>query len=493
MHPLSDKDLDRLSREAAEQNDVPMRPSGWDQLEKRLEKVLPIKKEKDRRRFFWIFFLFLLAGGSGLIWIVAGKKNASTINSIAGTIENNSPSTTTDKKEDNNSSSINNTKTKQKVQAIKDIDTENKTIAAQKNNIPANNSAPDAATVQSNSLPIVPVPNNISAKNNFADTKKGKQLIAAVTPGRKRKYTADIIKDQQVSNPIYRDKQDPSVVSNKTGDKDNTQQKKPAIIPATPDTNTIAAANDPIIKNEKNAVPATSVPPVTKPAVAAKVEKKKPAKGTAFDRLAIGIFTGMDLSRINGTGNSKPGFDLGLQVSYNFSRRLSVSTGFMATKKNYSAAGKDFHPPLHYWTTYVHLVNLNGNCNMWDIPLNLRYNISIKPTSTWFASAGISSYIMRKQAYSYNYKPNISSTTILTKDWKTSSQQNEWMNVVNVSAGFEKKLNRSWSLQTEPFIKLPISGMGFGNMNISSYGILVGIKYWPQFISNKTTPARKNP
>jgi hypothetical protein len=63
--------------------------------------------------------------------------------------------------------------------------------------------------------------------------------------------------------------------------------------------------------------------------------------------------------------------------------------------------------------------------------------------------------------------------------------KNEWFKILNVSAGYERALSKSWSIQAEPFIKVPLSGVGFGDMDISSYGILVGIKYKPVFSKTK--------
>jgi hypothetical protein len=127
---------------------------------------------------------------------------------------------------------------------------------------------------------------------------------------------------------------------------------------------------------------------------------------------------------------------------------------------------------------------------MWDIPLNVRYNISTKPSNTWFVSTGLSSYIMRKQAYTYDYMYQSNPTV---RYWDTSSLKNEWFKILNISAGYERALNKSWSIQAEPFVKIPLSGIGFGNMDISSYGILVGIKYKPVFNKTKTTPGAKTP
>jgi len=79
MHPLNDKDLDRLSREAAEQFDVESSATGWDLVENRLNAEMPVKAEKDRRRFLlWLFFIALMAGG-GLFYMLGGNKTKTSI------------------------------------------------------------------------------------------------------------------------------------------------------------------------------------------------------------------------------------------------------------------------------------------------------------------------------------------------------------------------------------------------------------------------------
>ena len=66
MYPLSDKDLDRLSREASDQYDVDQNTSGWDNLEHSLNKELPVQKEKERKRFLWFLLLLVMITGGGL-------------------------------------------------------------------------------------------------------------------------------------------------------------------------------------------------------------------------------------------------------------------------------------------------------------------------------------------------------------------------------------------------------------------------------------------
>src|SRR5688572_1301717 len=76
MSHLSDKDIDHLAREAAEQLDVDQNSSGWEALQAKLDVEMPV--EKRRRR--WLFFLLFPLLGAGLFLIY--KTNQSPESSL---------------------------------------------------------------------------------------------------------------------------------------------------------------------------------------------------------------------------------------------------------------------------------------------------------------------------------------------------------------------------------------------------------------------------
>ena len=478
MHPLSDKDLDRLGRDAADQYDVDQSPSAWEHLEKRLDKELPLQKERDKRRFLWIFFLFLALSGSGLIWMLAGNKpKAETISVNIPSVDNvEAPDVKPSGDATVPGEKINENAKKEKTPTDVSENIEPSTTTASVN--PKNNSSINKDNVSLNK------DRNKSAKTAANNQKKNTRLTA------KDRETADVPANKE-SDPVSK-KTNRQVPAKKD---DITNPGAIAASPAT--TNPDVQNKSDVNTNKTNAQsinkdpePNGAVTTTTKPATSSSQKKKSGAKESQKNGLAFSLVTGIDRSSIQGTADSRFGYNLGAQVTYNLSKRWSVSTGFIFTKKFYSAEGKDFHPPKHYWTNYVKLNSLEGSCKMWDIPLNVRYNITTKPSNTWFVSSGLSSYIMREQSYTYDY---IYNNTPTKRDWTTTSQKNEWFKILNVSAGYERALSKSWSIQAEPFIKVPLSGVGFGDMDISSYGILVGIKYKPVFSKNKTTPAGKIP
>src|SRR6478735_12480747 len=60
MSHLSDKDIDHLAREAAEQLDVDQNSSGWEALQSMLDVEMP--EEKRRRRWLFLLLIPLLSG-----------------------------------------------------------------------------------------------------------------------------------------------------------------------------------------------------------------------------------------------------------------------------------------------------------------------------------------------------------------------------------------------------------------------------------------------
>ncbi|MBO9636219.1 MAG: hypothetical protein J7578_24165, partial [Chitinophagaceae bacterium] len=79
MPLLNDNDLDRLSREAADQYDVEQGTSGWETLERRLDAELPQDRRKRRLLLWWLLAGMLLLGGALWGWKpwqgTAGKES----------------------------------------------------------------------------------------------------------------------------------------------------------------------------------------------------------------------------------------------------------------------------------------------------------------------------------------------------------------------------------------------------------------------------------
>ncbi len=206
-----------------------------------------------------------------------------------------------------------------------------------------------------------------------------------------------------------------------------------------------------------------------------KKDKKKPASKIekAFN---IGIIAGIDYTTVRFKYGDHAGFNLGIMTGYQFSKNWSVYTGAIYTRKNYKLSGKDYNPPNSYWTSYVDLQTVDGYCNMWEVPLLARYTFNSTSNTRFFASTGLSSYFMKKQQYNYNYK-TVPAGTQGTSSWTNNTDYNHLFSILHFSAGFEKQVGKHLNWQVEPYAKLPLHGLGFGDIKMSSFGINFSIQY----------------
>ena len=91
--------------------------------------------------------------------------------------------------------------------------------------------------------------------------------------------------------------------------------------------------------------------------------------------------------------------------------------------------------------------------------------------------AGLSSYIMKKENYVYWYKMPNGSTYSYTKT--INDEYKHYFSVLILSGGYEYRINSSFSLTAEPYIKLPLAGVGYGKIKLNSAGVLFSLKMSP--------------
>lgn len=527
MYPLQDHDLDRLSREAAEHFEVEPAGSGWEHLETRLNKELPQKK--DRRRFlFWLFFVSLttgialiaihkfnqpvstLASNSVKITSTANDKAApvtntenSNNNSTDNSLKNNktsgyraTPATTLPAGNSTAASTLNNSTSPQAtVNSSKSINTDKDKTKPANNGVTINNNkvvhsgnnasgnktsgnrklqkttSPDAIDQQPLGLNYAIAKHNSQAKPNLnrkkqSKTKQGQQKRTTATvndPSLQRNNDAITAPDKQLTAGDRATSNDAQVNNDNTTEPDQTA----------PQNNTITAAD-----NKSTAADSAAVP--VKETVKKDSTVKK--KNRPVQRLEIGLLAGPDVSTVEFGPLYKTGYNFGLQIGYRLSNRWSLNTAIIYTKKFYKADSQDYKPKYNPWPTWE-LENVSGNCAMWEIPVNVRYDVSYNDKRRWFVSTGLSTYLMTEENYKINYSINNSPYPY---PYNSDSNSNYLFSIVNLSAGMERSLGKHFSIQAEPYLKIPLKGLGYGSMRMDSYGILFSLKYKPTFRSKQS-------
>ncbi len=195
-------------------------------------------------------------------------------------------------------------------------------------------------------------------------------------------------------------------------------------------------------------------------------QKDSVTRKSFLSRLAVKVTVAPDFSSDQFKTTDKMGLNYGLVVEYFLIDKLSVSAGAIWSRKYYSSENLEYNN---------HLVDrVYGDCRMWDIPVNVNYYFAPSKNVSFFASAGLSSYLMKEENYDFEIDTNYGPQTYSKK---ITNENNEWFKTLNVSIGLQKQINTRLVVQVEPFMKVPLAGVGEGNISLASFGSFFSLRY----------------
>ncbi len=448
-----DNELDRLSREASGKYDSPGTPN-WESLSAELDKVLPVGEEKKRRIvFFWWLLPVLLIGGGVTYWLMPKDKDASTIK----TVDQKPATLTGDKKQDAASVTSNTATTPSNTST--NVQKENTaTISAPS---ASSNDKQETVAKKADKI-IIAKENSLSGENSFISN--GKRKGNANSQADRSKINNEIAKaDQPVTDKPAALTMTPAAdkePAKETAKKDIVDQ------PAQAKTET----------PKENKIESAPVQEIIPTATAA--EEKKPQENKSFAKRgkgwSYGLLAGVDKSTVKFKYQYDAGVNIGAMIGYHFNDKLSIHTGLIYTQKNYKMAGEDFTAPKGTWISYYKLENVEGYCRMWEVPLLARFTISESAKRSFFLSTGLSSYFMTKENYDFSY---YTAGQLTVRNNTYDSKDTHIMSIAHFSAGFENRVGKSWSLLVEPYAKIPLGGVGLGNIQLSSFGLNFSVQH----------------
>jgi hypothetical protein len=424
--------LDIKIKEAAEQYESVYNEEAWDAMEKLLDEKMPQKK--DKRKVFWILILFLL---------LLGVSSLLFINYTQGDKE------------------------KIAVSAEKSPASASRNTAGDNSNVIKK---PNKETAQS-SLLSEPNHSKSSFKKLLQSTWNQEKTTREITANNKAiknaKQTNDLNNksDHQTSIP------DKNNLTEEFYNSQNNQGKKSQNNEGKKDT--IANGDNRTVENEETNL---LVQNNDKDVPIKKINA--PGKENKFiNSFALSFSLGPDVSAVglSNIGKIKPAYGAG--ISYQISQRLTLRTGFYVEKKVYDADVPDYHPPARFWNYYPNLEYIDADCRIYEVPLIINYNFSQTQKHQWFGSAGISSYFMKKEDYNF-FSKNPSGQTWYNS-YTVNNKNKHYLSSIRLSAGYERKLNNKISILAEPYLNLPLTGVGYGKIKLYSSGVLLTVNVKP--------------
>ena len=196
--------------------------------------------------------------------------------------------------------------------------------------------------------------------------------------------------------------------------------------------------------------------------------------------LEFGVLAAPDFASVNSLAGDRPGSTIGLTVDYKFANHWYVGSGLLLDRKIFAARAQDFHAPPGFYQDNgmrgdVDLIK--GSFEMLEIPLNLRYDFSVTGSTLFFVSGGLSSYLLASENNNYYYH---TITSFRDQCMPISSPNKSYLfSALNLSMGVETGLSNSLSLLIAPYMKIPVRGVGIGQVQMNTVGINFSLKYAP--------------
>jgi hypothetical protein len=199
--------------------------------------------------------------------------------------------------------------------------------------------------------------------------------------------------------------------------------------------------------------------------------------------LLFGLTGAPDFASVNSTAGDRAGSTLGITVDYQFANHWYIGSGLLFSRKIFAAAPQNYHVPDSYYQTNGMWMGgaptvdyIKGRFDMLEIPLDLRYDFNTSGSTIFFASVGTSSYLFTNENCNYYY--NFYNRPV-TKGYNYTSDPNNLFSTLNLSMGAEAGISNSLSLLIAPYFKIPTRNIGFGQVQLSSFGIDFALRFAP--------------
>lgn len=196
-------------------------------------------------------------------------------------------------------------------------------------------------------------------------------------------------------------------------------------------------------------------------------EKKKP-------QLAVSLLLAPAYNGVNNLNDARIGADAGLLLSLGISKRLRVSTGALYGIKLYETGYQNYNPPQTGGYNSYHPQQVDADCRVLDIPLNIDYAILDRRNVRFSLGTGVSSYLMLKENYNFVSAYQNGSGD---DDIEIVNGSQHWLSVLNLQANYERQLSTKFSISLRPYLKIPFRDIGYGRVRLQSFGMALSTSW----------------
>ena len=478
---MSDDELDDLFREASDKVEIPFDQSSLDKLKNKLEPQPAIIPESRYKYERWLLLLFLLCFVGGITIYYFTKNNLAERLTTKTEVKKNqleSPKEVSKASKQSTTKEEELTKNIVNPNAVSAVEN-TKTVVQPKEQ--SSVESVDKSTVIENKVDAV-------SKRNEKNNPKSLKIFKSTPSLSKNKITSKSFTNFNHTSPTQELSNIRQKEQHSAGQKiiDNIGQKTIGEDVSSTQGNLVS---DNALKTSESLALLTSKP--LKPLKSAleitlpefEESSSEPhisplVKSNKFSRFGVRLSIAPDANGVETLSGFALGKSAGILFEYNITKRIVIQTGAVYSSKKYSTGIENYHAWAKNWTTRPVLpTSVEGDCQILDIPFNIRYNVLQKAKDTWFVSVGASSYLMLTEGYDYYYPEGVTVPTNFPRSVSWKRDNDYFMSSLNISFGFEKRINNHLSIQAEPYLKTPLKEVGRGKVNLYSSGIMFSLKY----------------
>ena len=190
--------------------------------------------------------------------------------------------------------------------------------------------------------------------------------------------------------------------------------------------------------------------------------------------ISVGISAGLVFGSVESSGFGATRSRFGAKIDYRLGNKFSIGTGAYLNKVFYKADGENYKAEDNIWTDGIEPESILAECNVLEIPLSLTYFSRGSNKSGLYAAAGLTSYFMMKEVFTFDYD---SPRDDLIKGWKEENTNQHLLGLGHFNLGYQRKSGQRSAFQIESFIHLPLQGIGHGKVNLITAGASVNYTF----------------
>ena len=155
-------------------------------------------------------------------------------------------------------------------------------------------------------------------------------------------------------------------------------------------------------------------------------------------------------------------------------RHWEAQLGLSYGRKRYHAAPDHYHMAEGFWVGGVAATDTESAADIWEVPLLATYHLrDRRRESSVFVSAGLTSYLLRKETFAYSYSREVPDQN---HGHSMYNQHRTVLGIAQFQLGYRLLQGDRLTYRISPFVSVPLSGVGYGDVQLYTGGVSVEVE-----------------